>query len=593
MELRDYQQDLVTTAAARLAESPVCVMPTGAGKTFTAAALLRQLRMRTLWVAHRRELILQARDTLRALDLKVGVIMPGHDPDPRAHVQVASIQTLARRGLPPVELVVLDEAHHACATSYRKLFDGCGVPVLGLTATPFRLDGRGLGEAGFGCIIQPRFPDGDPCTTAELCRRGLLVEPTVYAPFTPDLGKVRKRAGDYETEALSKVMSETKLVGDIVTHWQGKAEGRRTVCFAVDTAHSRNIVERFKAAGIQAEHLDGRTPREEREAVLGRLRSGATSVLSNVGIVNEGFDLPSLDVAIIARPTTSLCWHLQAVGRIMRACEGKAGALVLDHAGNHLRHGFVTKALAYTLNGDVAEATAPDGAPASTTMACPACALIVEAGTTECPACGYVWPVRTPGATEAEGELRLLTKGGKRPPAAELQRAWDDLVARQRLRGFKQGWCYYQFKRMYGFDPLVVQDRLVDPEGATMEDKRIVYEAYLAEADAKGYKRGWAAHRYHAAFGVWPRRMGARPAAAPAPPATHDHAAPPRTRRRAQGGREEGLARQLAVLVGANGLTSDEAMGAGMLHAALQAGSGLSESQWSAVALLCDAHPQP
>lgn len=396
--LRPYQQRAVDEVIGCLRSNPVLVMATGGGKTYTAAEIVRRTGLRTLWVAHRRELIDQAAQSLERLGLVTGLILAGRTPTPRAPVQVASIQTLARREVPRVDLVVVDECHHAAPdTQYARLFD-LGVPVLGLTATPFRLDGHGLGDVGFGRIIVGATP-------ADLCRDGVLHEPTVYAPETPDLKDVRKVGGDYAQGALGRAMSAPKLVGNVVETWLRLARGRRTVVFAATVEHSETLCARFRSAGVQAEHLDGTTPLEQRSAILARLRRGVTTVLCNVGVLAEGWDLPALEVAVIARPTESLCLHLQCLGRVMRSAEGKDGAIVLDHAGNTGRHGLVTDPIAYTLSGRIRR----EGQ--ATTKTCPGCALVVPAGVTPCPECGYVWagsPREAP--EEVEGELRRVNK---------------------------------------------------------------------------------------------------------------------------------------------------------------------------------------
>ena len=548
MELRDYQRALIDLAIPRLAERPILVLPTGAGKTFTCAAMLRELGMRTLWIAHRRELIFQAADTLARCGIKTALILAGQPTNPQAHVQVASIQTLARRTAPKVELVVIDEAHHATAKGYRRLVDQYpGVPIVGLTATPFRLDGRGLGGAGFGAILCT-------ATCADLCRDGTLIEPDVYAPDAPDRSQLKVRMGDFETSAMASLMNTPSLVGNLVTTWQRRAADRKTLCFAVDVRHSHSIVQRFQEVGVAAEHLDGTTPADERAAILARLRDGTTTVLSNVGIVSEGFDLPALDVAIIARPTASLCWHLQAVGRIMRACADKAGAIVLDHAGNHLVHGFVTDPVAYSLEGN----TAKKGAGAAPVKRCPNCEVVVPAGTMTCPECGYRWPER--GVVEQDGELHHLNEV-KRAPLDQQQLAWQTLTAKQQRRGYKPGWRVFQFKRLFGIEPTVVDDVIVDPGQATREQKAAVYADLQATAAEKGFKPGWAAHRYRDQFGVWPRGLTATSASRAAPPT------PPPT-----------LGALRALLASAL-LPDDDLMAASVLHDALAAGSKLTAAQ--------------
>jgi len=286
-----------------------------------AAQLLAERNARTLWVAHRRELVQQASTSIARLGLEVGAIMAGIEPRPRAQVQVASIQTMRRREKPPADLIVVDECHHARAQTYRDVLDAYpGVPVLGLTATPFRLDGKGLGDV-FGEIVVGAFPD-------ELCADGTLIEPIVYAPAPPGvMDGVHIQHGDYNLREVSERMRKPKIVGDLVRTWHERAAGKRTVLFAPTVAVSKEYVEAFKLAGVRIEHLDGKTPKAQRDAILHRLRIGYTTIVSNVAVVEEGFDLPALDCAIVARPTASLCLHLQMIGRIMRACEGKGGCI--------------------------------------------------------------------------------------------------------------------------------------------------------------------------------------------------------------------------------------------------------------------------
>jgi superfamily II DNA or RNA helicase len=230
---------------------------------------------RTLWLAHRRELIKQARESLRKNGIHdIGVIAAGHLENRAATVQVASVQTLARRVVPNVDLVVIDEAHHATASQYAKVLNTLPhARVLGLTATPFRLDGAPLGDI-FTHLEIAAYPD-------QLCDDGTLVEPIVYAPDVPDLEGVRVRMGDYSATGMAAAMDRPRIVGNIVETWRRLAAGKRTVVFAVNVPHSQHIVEAFREAGVQAEHLDGNTSKADRDATLARLKSGGTQVVSN------------------------------------------------------------------------------------------------------------------------------------------------------------------------------------------------------------------------------------------------------------------------------------------------------------------------
>ena len=495
MILRPYQRSALDAVRAALHNRPVLTLPTGGGKTFVAAQLLVETGARTLWLAHRRELIQQAADSINRLGLKVGVVMAGMEPRPQAQVQVASVQTLVRRESPPADLIVVDECHHARANTYKTILDRYpDVPIVGLTATPFRLDGKGLGDI-FGEIIVGAYPD-------DLCNDGTLIEPVVYAPSAPDMSKVHKVAGEYNQRETSEEMSKPKIVGDLVATWLQRAAGRRTIIFAPSVAVSKQYEEAFRQAGVKIEHLDGGTPKAQRDAILTRLRVGYTTIVSNVAVVEEGFDLPALDCAIVARPTASLCLHLQMIGRIMRAAEGKAGATVLDHAGNHLEHGPVTQRLEYSLDDNITNAI-QKGKP-SPLKTCPDCFLVVNRAATECPECNHKFIGRE--FQHVDGELVRYDGGAiaprPRPPLEEQQRAW---AAQREARNYKEGWTFFRFEERFGFRPLVHDGTVCDPQTCGEAVKKSIYDRFEVTAKAKNYKPGWAAHQYRAIFGVWPR----------------------------------------------------------------------------------------
>src|SRR5262249_53683452 len=209
-------------------------------------------------------------------------------PRPAERVQVASIATLWVRAmrtktmsLPPAQLILIDEAHHTPARTYQKLIEAYpDAVVIGLTATPCRGDGRGLGSIYKLMIEGPQVPD--------LIAQGYLVRSRVYAPVTPNLKGVKVRARDYVEEQLAGRMDDSKLIGDIVTHWHKFAERRHTVVFAVNVAHSLHLRNEFVRSGARAEHLDGETPEPERNAILGRLASGETEVVCNCMVLTEG-----------------------------------------------------------------------------------------------------------------------------------------------------------------------------------------------------------------------------------------------------------------------------------------------------------------
>jgi superfamily II DNA or RNA helicase len=493
LELRAYQRRAVDDVLARLDRRPILVSPTGSGKTTMATEIVERLGMPTLWMAHRKELIDQAAERLEAHGLKTGIVMSGYDGNPDAQVQVASIQTLVRREKPPAGLIVVDECHHAAADSYQNVLAAYpDAHIVGLTATPFRLDGRGLGDL-FGELVVAAWPD-------ELCADGVLHKPRVWASKAPDLRGVRVVAGDYSLGALAERSNTAELNADIVETWKKRAAGSRTVAFAVDIEHSMAIAKAFKDAGVPAEHLDGGTPRSERDDILDRLRASETLVVSNCMVLTEGWDLPALECAVIARPTASLNLHLQMIGRVMRACDGKDGAIVLDHAGNHHVHGLVTRRLNYTLSDEKVGSDEPLGL-----RRCGNCGLLFGMDEPCCPECGWV-PVADGGAERRRpaihgpGELSEFDD-----TSFEYRRQmWVQIEAQRMAGGYRPGWSFYRFKDRFGVEPVVADGELIHPAAASYVEKRAYFKHLTCVAVAKGFKPGWASYRFRDAFGQWP-----------------------------------------------------------------------------------------
>jgi superfamily II DNA or RNA helicase len=337
MNLRDYQIAIITELEAKVAAGIrriIIVAPTAAGKTVIASEIIKRAiakYQRILFIAHRDELLTQARDKLKSFDIAASIIKAGRDRDlrPQAMVQVAGNQTLYARAiksermeLPPAEIVFVDECHHARAMTYRAIIDAYpDAIVIGLTATPCRGDGRGLGNLFDVMLECPQV--------GELTKLGYLSKSKIFAPPAPDLRGVEVAStGDYVINQLSDRMNTDPLVGDIVEHWLKHSGRQRTVIFAVDVKHSVHIVEEMVKAGVRAEHLDGSTPQAERDDILERLRTGETEVVSNCMVLTEGFDLPDISCMVLARPTKSLGLYRQMIGR---GIENGAGQGSLHH----------------------------------------------------------------------------------------------------------------------------------------------------------------------------------------------------------------------------------------------------------------------
>jgi DNA repair protein RadD len=505
MRLRPYQLVAVEQLRTRIAAGDrriVVALPTGGGKTVVATHIVAGARnrgRRVLFVAHRRELISQAyaKFVCEMPHDDVGVIMASDTRrNPVARVQVASIDTLRSRHRPEADIVIIDECHRALSKSYSDLRAHYPNAVhLGLTATPYRADGRGLGEA-YDSIVTVATP-------AQLIADGFLVEPRVFtvpSSDLPNLSGVRIRNGDYDAAQLAIATDHEGLVGNIVDHWLRRAGNARTVVFASSVAHSKHIVSRFVAAGVSAEHLDGTTPTVERDAILHRLERGETRVVSNMGVLCEGWDQPAVKCCILARPTTSTGLYLQQAGRILRPYNGEP-AFVLDHAGCVLDHGLPQDEREFTLDAK-RKRMKLIGASCKT---CPECFAIVASNAAVCPSCGAMFTSddveRMNKTAETEGELVEVR------PASQIEKraVWDELCTVAESRGYAPGWAAHQFKsRFRTWPPNTFPRPQSGPSSSTPEERAEYIAELKLEAARRGYRAGWVQARYRARFNSSP-----------------------------------------------------------------------------------------
>ncbi len=454
-KLRDYQQELIGGVLSCWQAGQRRVMmqlPTGAGKTVVFSAIAAQFVARgegALVVAHREELLLQARDKLAAVTNEpVGMIKAGYQPDSTAVLQVGSIQTLARHldKLPPAALLIIDEAHHSAASSYLELLRRYeSAYVLGVTATPARIDGQGF-KFIYDALILGR-------SVAQLIANGHLCPYRLFAaPKAIDTSGVSVVAGEYNQRQLAEAVNTRLVMGDLIKTWQKYACERKTVAFAVNVAHSQAIAAAYKAAGIPAEHLDGDTPPDERAAILERFRSGETLVLSNCGIISEGFDVPSIEAIQCVRPTKSLNLWLQMVGRSLRPAPGKKHAIIIDHTQNWAFHGLPDDEREWSLEPMSLKSR-------RYAVECPTCQHVfrplgheLAALVADCPNCGARLQL-----LEVEGEGNYEAHLLEADEAATMEEipldvnplVWQklqELRAQQLLRSLKPIWVYYSLR---------------------------------------------------------------------------------------------------------------------------------------------------
>jgi len=373
LTLRDYQKDAIAALTKSWNDgnsAPLVVLPTGSGKSLIAAyamnSMVKGSRKKCLFLAHRKELLEQTAATIRLVDFQTTVgIVQADKRNIGKDITLASIQTIGHRSrrrldevlaAGPYDLIVCDEAHHAVSPQWTRVLDALREQntqalIFGMTATPGRADGTALDRVFDDVCFHRSLHD--------MISGGWLVPPKGFkVTLDIDFGDVDSRNGDFVQTQLAKVMNTAAVNQAVVDAWCQYAHDRKTIVFAVDVAHARALTEVFKDAGYVAEAVDGKMKKKERADVLNRFRSGAIKLLVNCEVASEGFDDPSTEVILQARPTQSHGLFIQCVGRGLRLFPGKTECIVIDCVGNGDRHSLVQLA---TLSGFDPERGAGNG----------------------------------------------------------------------------------------------------------------------------------------------------------------------------------------------------------------------------------------
>ena len=441
--LRNYQEDLIGQARERIRagdKSILMVAPTGAGKTALASFMLgtsADRGLKSVFVVHRRELVTQSSRTFDKVGIRHGIIAAGFGETRSASVQIASIQTLAQRGLPwSPDMIIFDEAHHIASETWDRFANKHKAATqIGLTATPCRLDGRGLGD-WFDTMVEGP-------TTAWLIENGFLSPYRLFAPSSPDMTGVKSRAGDWANAEVADRMDKPSITGDAIHHYQKLCDGARAIVFATNIEHSQHIAAQFEAAGYPAAHLDGKTDRGTRDRMLAEFTAGRIKIISNVDLFGEGFDVPAIEAAILLRPTQSTGLYLQQVGRALRTSEGKERAIILDHAGNALRHGLPDEIRDWNLDAKPKTKRERD-ADVPPLKQCDSC-YAVHAPAAECPVCGNIYETKTREIEVRAGELieidREMIAQARKKEQSKAQ-SLDDLITLATARKYKNPWAW-------------------------------------------------------------------------------------------------------------------------------------------------------
>lgn len=430
LSLRDYQQDMIRGARAALSRGSRTLLqaPTGAGKTALATFMASETAARStsVWfICHRTELVQQTSLTFSKFGLAHGFIAAGYPMSLSAMVQVCSIDTLKGRlaTLRAPKLAIIDECHHSGAAGWTLVIQWLtdnGAYIVGLSATPERLDGKPLDVHYDEIVLGP--------SVAWLMERGHLSSYRAFIPDLPDMGGVKRYMGDFAKAEAAERMDKPKLTGNIIAHWRRHAEGMRTVGFGVNVAHSKHLAESFCQAGIPAAHLDGGTDKGERKRIIQAYAAGDLRVLFNVSLFGEGFDLSAIaqtdatiDCLIDAAPTQSLANVVQRWGRVLRP--KPYPAIILDHAGNMMRHGFPDDVREWSLEGrEARKRGANDNGPPPPVI-CPGCFNAIRRPLPpECPHCGKSMAAKQREIEVAEGELRAADEAAKETIRQKLKR---------------------------------------------------------------------------------------------------------------------------------------------------------------------------
>jgi DNA repair protein RadD len=446
-KLRTYQADGVERLRASMRSgrrSPLFVLPTGGGKTAVFSYIAEQVRARSKRVTilvHRFELLKQASTSLSRLGVSHGLVSPAFAQMPKEMVHVASVQTLVRRldRTEPPDLIIIDEAHHSISPTYQKIFNAYPQALrLGVTATPVRTSGEGLDSVFDDMILGP--------SVSELIALGHLVTPEVYAPpIGVDLTGVHRRMGDYDKRELSERVDKPSITGCAVEHYLRLARGEPAIAFCVSVRHAEAVAADFRARGVRSVHVDGTTDDSARAAALEGLGNGTIDVVTSADLIGEGVDIPRCSVAILLRPTDSEGLYLQQVGRALRPFEGKRRALILDHVGNTMRHGFPDDDRVWSLKATRRGGGSRDlDLPSVRINQCEKCYFVFEIGPEVCPQCKRELPNKGRAMIQqSEGELKKLTReaidAAKRDKRIEVGRAQtlEELVKIGRERKYQ------------------------------------------------------------------------------------------------------------------------------------------------------------
>lgn len=442
--LRPYQADALCNTRKAFIDGykhPLVTMPCGAGKTcvFASMAQSSQAKGKTVWfLVHRRELLDQTIDTFKRFNIKLNTI----------HIGMIATYANHPDKYPKPDFIIFDEAHFSMANTWQKLIDLFpDAYIVGLTATPCRLDGRPLGTTYDKLITG--------VTTRELIEQGYLSDYRYFAPSVADLTALKRKGSDFDRDSASEILMQRAVYGDVIESYRKYADGLQTICYCSSIKHSEAMAAEFQSAGINAVHFDGNTPAEKRKQIVKDFRDKKIQILCNVDLISVGFDVPDCWCCILLRPTMSTALHIQQACRALRPQSGKT-AIILDHVGNYTRHGLPDDPHEWSLTETVKPKSQYREDGILSVRQCEKCFFTFKSGPDVCPNCGAVVK-KIRQEIENIKKIRIEeVKRNRRKKAAETVKKVDsiqecknlsEIMAFAKMKGYKSGWGYFQAKQ--------------------------------------------------------------------------------------------------------------------------------------------------
>lgn len=490
MILRDYQLEMIQDVKKSWQKGkkrPCIVAPCGSGKTVIASELAKNTTDKgnsVIFLVHRKELCDQTYATFKDYGVNMDLC------------RIGMVQTLTRRDFLEPKLIIVDENHHVLSKSYTNILNKFpNSYCVGLTATPTRLNGSGLGKVNDDLIIGP--------SVAELIKQYCLAPFKYFSHVSVNTATLEVKHGEFVQSDIDNLMSQKYIFGDAIDNYR-KYSCKKTIVYCSSIANSRETAEAFKNAGIPAVHLDGETPKNKRGEIINDFRSGKIFVLCNVDLLSEGFDVPDCDSCILLRPTMSLTLHIQQSMRPMRYLPNKT-AIIIDQVENYTRHGIPDTphewSLDFKKNNQVEKA--------ASIRVCENCFSVYDMKTLFCENCfrgNQYWDMRQAKCRgkncdefgkaqqfgfgeccSCEGKLERNNRIERETVKCELKEiknfkinSWKDckpleeLIKIQNTRGYEKGWVFFRAKDL----------RLIN----TVDDLKYIQKAL-------GYRRGWYIHR--------------------------------------------------------------------------------------------------